>query len=163
MLSDVAPSILAAVGERVPASMVGESLWNLWSRGAVATPAPSVTAGARGWGLRSATYKLIVEPADVGPPRTELYDLTRDAGEGRNVAARHPRVTAALTRRLVKRLAALTGVLIEEGTPPGCPLCGSEQMAAFWDLMTNPPAPASHDELDAATRERLRALGYVDR
>jgi hypothetical protein len=36
-------------------------------------------------------------------------------------------------------------------------------MSAFYDQTVSTPPPAAEPGVDAATRERLRALGYVDR
>jgi arylsulfatase A-like enzyme len=165
MLIDVAPTLLEAAGGPVPPSMVGTSLWPLLDARPArnGSPAvgggPSLTRGARGWALRSASRKLIVEPEAV-----ELYDLRRDPGERRNVAHRYPRAAAALHRRLVARVSRLGG------TPPPmaddlpvCPLCASADMTTFFKLVRTAQHKGVVDiAIDDATRERLRLLGYVD-
>jgi hypothetical protein len=50
-----------------------------------------------------------------------------------------------------------------EGMPPMCPLCGYDQTAAFWDQVLSEARVDERHGVDAATRERLRALGYADR
>lgn len=65
--------------------------------------------------LRTHEWKLIValEPDLHGFPRTELYHLTEDPAEKRNVAKERPEAVRELTRRMrehVKRRAAETGL-----------------------------------------------------
>ena len=166
MLSDVAPSILGAAGVPAASTMTGENLWPLWSGaadGAATDRRPSVSHGARGWALRSSSYKLIFEEPSDAPVHVELYALERDAHERRDLAVRHPRAVAALARRLSRRISSLTGAIALFGVPPVCPLCRWEQMPAFYDQTVSAPPPAAEPGVDAATRERLRALGYVDR
>ena len=67
----------------------------------------------------------------------ELYDLARDARERRNLASEHEVVARALRGEAESWLAACRG--LAEASPP---------LAA--------------DSLDAAARERLRALGYAN-
>jgi arylsulfatase A-like enzyme len=162
MLGDVAPSILDAAGIPRPASMSGESLWPIWSGEDedASGEAASVSRGIRGWALRTRNWKLIAE--DVGgSPHVELYALTRDPGERRNLADRHPRVVAALRRRLGRRVAELTGIA-QPGPLPVCPLCRYSEMKEFWDGALMPATGGDESVIDAATRARLRALGYLD-
>ena len=93
-------------------------------------------------------------------PRAELYALSRDPGERRNLAHRHPRAVAALRRRLARRVAGLTGT-VQSGPLPTCPLCLYSEMGAFWDGALMRAAGGEESVIDAATRERLRALGYA--
>ena len=74
--------------------------------------------------------KLIL--ADRGP--AELYDLSADPGETRNLAAERPELAAELGARL-------------------------EAWSGGWR-----PAPSVEGEpvLDEATRQALRSLGYLD-
>jgi arylsulfatase A-like enzyme len=162
MLLDVGPSLLDAAGIAIPPSMVGTSLAPLWAAGdesGVVRSGGALSRGARGWALRTASRKLIVE-TDV----LELYDLERDPGERRNVAHLYPRATAHLQHRLWKRVALLGGLRHAPGElVPGCPLCAPTDLFAFFQLVT----AAQHRgmqaiEVSAETRERLQALGYVD-
>lgn len=168
MLGDVAPTILEAAGLRMPPTMSGTSLWKRSARDATSEPAlrdggvGSVSRGARGWALRSASYKLIFEQAPGRPPHVELYAIRRDPAERRNLASRYPRAVAALTRRLSRRVTSLTGAVGSDGLPPRCPSCGYHDMAAFWDGILGTAATPTDPMVDAATRERLRALGYTD-
>jgi len=168
MLSDIAPSILAAAGIPKGATMTGENLWPLMSvdasgDGPVPSWRASISRGTLGWVLRSTSHKLTFELCAVGPCRLELYALDRDPEERRNLAKSHPRAVAALIGRLSRRVASLTGVLGMEGMPPMCPLCGYDQTAAFWDQVLSEARVDERPGVDAATRERLRALGYADR
>ena len=45
--------------------------------------------------------------------------------------------------------------------PPTCPLCLYSEMGAFWDGALMRAAGGEESVIDAATRERLRALGYA--
>jgi hypothetical protein len=167
MLSDVAPSILAAAGIPRPATMVGRDLWSSWSAATANADdragggAPSVSRGARGWALRSRSYKLIAQQVAGTPTRFELYDLRRDPHERKNLASRHPRAVEALRWRLTRRVAALTGTAMAPDLPV-CPLCQYGEMEAFWDGALMQAAGGDASAIGAATRERLRALGYAD-
>ncbi len=134
-LIDVAPTLLALAGSAPPAAMSGASRGSDFER--VQGP-PEIVAeiiyGASYWArvLKSGSAKLLV--ARFGDREaTELYDLASDPRELHDRAAEDPAVTEALRRRL------------EE-------LVGSPAEAAAAD---------STAEFDAATIERLRALGYV--
>ena len=164
MLSDVAPSILAAAGVPAASTMTGRNLWEVWSGAVSPEPPrqPSVSHGARGWALRSSSYKLIFEQSPGAPRHVELYALKGDPRERHNLAAGHPRAVAALTRRLSRRITSLTGAVAPAGAPPACPLCRYDEMAAFWDQTVSATPPKAEPGVDAATRERLRALGYTD-
>ena len=100
-LVDVMPTVLDLVGRPIPA-MDGISLVDLM-RGRPRGPGRDVYAESfyprrLGWAplrtLRDDRFKLI------DAPRPELYDLSRDPFEQRNVLAQHPMVAAALRARL---------------------------------------------------------------
>jgi arylsulfatase A-like enzyme/Tfp pilus assembly protein PilF len=103
-LADVAPTLLARAGvEPLPAGD-GVDLAPLWS-GDAAEPRPALVETIAthlhfGWspvfGVRSEGYKYI------RAPRPELYDLTADPAETRNLASRE-----------VERVAALDGLVTE--------------------------------------------------
>ena len=81
--------------------------------------------------MRTTSWKLI---EDHLPPGVQLYDLTTDPGETRNLAAEHPDI--------VERL---------------------EQALARWKELQKPldvAHPASEVTLDAEEVEKLKALGY---
>jgi arylsulfatase A-like enzyme len=89
----------------------------------------------RWWAIREGDLKLIRIPLGQGRYETELYDLSEDPGELRDLSAERP----ALERRLAERLEARRAVLME----------------AF--EATVAPAPESDEDL-----EMLRSLGYVE-
>lgn len=139
-LLDVAPTLLAQARVASPPALAGRDLL-------AAPPEPdepvviwnATTYPERYIGLRTPAWKYLrrVRPEDgVGAiaPRgaEELYDLRADPGETRDLASQQPEQVAARRDELVRRLA-------EMGTAP-------ERVAP---------------EVDAATEERLRALGYA--
>jgi arylsulfatase A-like enzyme len=102
------------------------------------------------YALRTDRWKLVTNPEGhrvdndfyTGAPgpgfviaAEELYDLSADPGERRNVAHEYPEVAARLRARLAERVRAAQARALGE-------------------------APAS-DSLDAETADALRALGYV--
>jgi arylsulfatase A-like enzyme len=85
--------------------------------------------------LRRGDWKLIKSndgPRGLAP--VELYDLAFDAGEQKNATAEDPATTAQLDDEMRKQIMAATGNAV----------AGEET------------------EMDEATKERLRALGYMD-
>lgn len=167
MLLDVAPSILSAAGSAIPPSMVGTDLWPLW-HAADAEPGAhhvvhggggSVTRGARGWALRTASRKLIVEAHGL-----ELYDLERDPAERHNVAHRYPRAVSALRSRLSRRLTHLTRAPRPFGDElPTCPFCSSADLLPYFAIVRASQRPERGEiPIDDDTRDKLHALGYVD-
>jgi arylsulfatase A-like enzyme len=141
-LVDVAPTLLALAGAPIPPGLDGVDLAPLW-RGEVAAVRDSalseVEAGPQGGqgsvaALRDEHYKLI-ERMPGG--QRQLFDLRDDPAEIKDISRREPRVV----KRLLKELRARRRVgRLERG----------EGMV-----------PAAQPTMDAATLERLRALGYV--
>lgn len=131
-LIDVAPTILTVAGLPVPGVMEGRSLL---SRPPVASwPDQSVFSqyGSHLYSIRTPRWKLIDRPA-VG--RSELFDLRRDPGETRDVAAEQPEVARKLLDELMAWRQARSRRHDHEG-------------------------PAA--EISEATRNDLRALGYAE-
>lgn len=130
-LVDVLPTALEATGIARPETD-GRSLWPLLTRGA--QPGPRLLA-AEGTLRRPERRALLRWPlklvTDEEQGRCELYDLARDPGERRDLAAERPEDVAHLKERLERLLVA------------------------------RPPAQAGEGQLSAAEREELRALGYV--
>lgn len=110
--TDVAPTVLDAAGLPVPTTMEGRSFWPLLTA--------ETTMGGHDrvislecsyqakWSLCNDRYKLILarEPDFMGNPPRELYDLVADPDERHNIAAREPRVVAALEQELEEWITA---------------------------------------------------------
>lgn len=108
---DFLPTIAALAGVDVPATLApdGEDLSALW-KGAAASPRKtslhwewlsSVQGSQDGYlpppvCVRDGDWKLFVNHAGKEP---QLYDIAKDPGEHRDVAADHPEVVAALTQQ----------------------------------------------------------------
>jgi arylsulfatase A-like enzyme len=97
---DILPSLFEAIEMEVPSSMDGPRFWKDLtgeSSGAGRDRIMSVdcTLGTA-WSVRTAKYKLILSEG----PRRELYDLTADRGEERDIASQHPEVAAELENEL---------------------------------------------------------------
>jgi len=86
--------------------------------------------------LRARKFKLIVIPHPEGR-EYELYNLRRDPGEARNLAARRPRRVRKLERKLDAWLAA-------------------------HPLATKGRTAEPTESLDPELEERLRELGYIN-
>ena len=90
-MSDVAPTILEAIGVPVPEDMEGASAWKMITGEAAEGGHQRVISAEctwqAKWSLRTDTHKLIVarDPGVRGGPERELYDLVRDPGETANV------------------------------------------------------------------------------
>lgn len=133
---DVTPTVLDLVGVAPPQPLHGQSLLPLMLDPDGGEPRPAYSESMAvhlqyGWsalyGLRTGTHKFI------DAPRPELYDLQRDAGEGKNLLRDEP----GLGDKLRVQLAALR-----------------EEIAA------GAPATEAAD-LDQETLGMLAALGYV--
>jgi choline-sulfatase len=132
---DIVPTIADAVGLSRDSTSDGESLVPLLEGG---TRAEAPVSVAESWyprlhfGWSELRSARVGEWKYIAAPAPELYDLRSDRGEQRNLARDRPAVAA--------RLAAEVGRLTTS--------------APDKDAVAVP-------QPDAATRERLRALGYV--
>jgi len=145
-LVDLVPTLLDLLGVSAPEGLAGRSLESLL-RGAddAAPPYVFVEAGVREpsqRAVRQGRWKLVHFRAAEDRrlyrmPEWALYDLDSDPGERRNVLAEHPERAAEL-REALRRYA---DTAVASGRDGG-------------DLEL--------EELDAQTREQLRALGYLD-
>lgn len=146
-LVDVLPTLLAGLEIAAPAGLPGRDLRPALTGGGLGTaPIFSVTAYLNQMtGLRQGPWKLVHTPK--APPPAEgdpwspyyaaaesfsLYDLAADPGESRDLSSAEPSRTAAMRDSLL-------GWEKTHGIPMG---------------------RDSGVDLDAATRERLEALGY---
>ncbi|HYC54795.1 MAG TPA: sulfatase [Candidatus Binatia bacterium] len=133
-LLDVAPTVLAASGVPIPERYQGRDLFSQ-------TPPPQALFAEEDHegnilhSIRTEKWKLIT--ANEGNPRglapVELYDMSTDRGETRNVAGDNAAVVEELKTNLdaLKQLAASRAVAGESAA------------------------------IDAAAQEKLRSLGYV--
>jgi arylsulfatase A-like enzyme len=133
-LVDVMPTVLELLGVAPPARIHGRSLLPLL-RGEAWPPRPVFSAWGRAQlrALRDGRFKHVRRWS-----REELYDLQRDPGERQNLAG----VEQGTARKLAAEAERL------------------EREAASLLASVGPGKPV---EPDAETRERLRALGYIDR
>jgi len=154
---DIAPTLLEIAGVEVPEAMWGRSLAGLMhgERSGDRETLCEIEDG-RGAAILAGGWKYHTRTADsVDDPRTfrrriavrgryapeELYDLSADPGEQRNLAAADPRRARALWDLLDARLSAAR--------------------AAFAALTAGGPPPPRPREDDEHLRQ-LKALGYVE-
>lgn len=184
-LLDVAPTLLAGVGLPVPASMVGRDFWPLlaggWNRHFARLrsgwDAPAVSYKNADWGLagawssRTASRKNIV--MEGLPPESSLvesYDLAGDPFEKTNLAAAKPLETAAeAISGLQDDLRRLEVEIPKEmRSLPACAHCSWAEISTFLDMVdprlrdTEGKDGKAARPVDDETRERLRALGYLN-
>jgi arylsulfatase len=103
---DLAPTILEAAGEEVPAEMDGESAWQLMRGESTAAGRDRIfscecTWQAK-WSMRTERYKFIKarKPDLYDSPERELYDLSADPGELHNQVDAQPTLAAKLEQEL---------------------------------------------------------------
>ena len=143
-LMDVLPTIADLLGVAVEPPVEGHSLVPLME-GVETADRTALTGNTRRGpprlGVRALGFKYIVTtgpdettpPLSPPPPARQLYDLAADHAERRNLAAERPALVASLQRLL-------------DGAPGDRP-AGEEAVI---------------EDGDAALRERLRALGYIE-
>jgi arylsulfatase A-like enzyme len=107
---DVFPTLVDLLGLAPPPGLSGTRLTPLLQGGRAAAPPAISEIGSlqdsdlTGVAIRSSDWKLIQQ---YEPPSVKLYDLKRDPGERRDVAADHAAVAAGLLRQLAVWRAAL--------------------------------------------------------
>lgn len=133
-VGSIAPTLLALAGLPLPAEMELPPLPGLGL--AAGQKEESIYAGCGDWlAVRSGRYKLIAHRGHLRYGKA--YDLERDPGETENVADEHAS-TAAELRNLAR---------------------------AYWARLPSEEGgktPGTKRILDETTRERLRALGYLE-
>lgn len=103
---DVAPSILDACGIDIPEEMDGKSFYRQWTGEEEASGYDRFVTLESTWqakyALRTARNKFILsrEPDLLGNPMRELYDLSSDPEEERNIAESEPKLAAEMEREL---------------------------------------------------------------
>jgi arylsulfatase A-like enzyme len=115
---DIAPTVLDVEGLEGNPRMSGQSMLPLARGRAEPAPRPVLTEGRASRALLWENWRIVVHDAvpgeaasrdagapDGGPPEDELYDLTDDPGERRNVATQHPDVVAEMRARLAAAMA----------------------------------------------------------
>lgn len=131
---DVAPTILKLIGEGVPPAMQGKALPGLGLTGERTPSEPIYTHCGDLLAIRRGRLKLLTSKSGALPD--EVYDLERDGSEELNLLAKNPSAGRELRR----------------------------WATAYWQMAS--PKGEQHyrasKELDASTRERLRALGYLE-
>jgi arylsulfatase len=125
---DIAPTILDAVSGRAATPMSGRSLYGALAHGAKLADAIGMAEIplANSYALRVGKLKLILRPG-----RTELYDLSQDPGETRDLRSARPEEVDRLTKLLHRLLSQRS-----ESTTKAEPLSAHE-------------------------REVLKSLGYI--
>jgi arylsulfatase A-like enzyme len=133
-VGSIAPTLLALAGLPHPASMVLPLLPGLGLDSGRGTE-PVYVSCENQLAVRSGRYKLIT--IRNGTPIDEVYDLENDPGERENLAGERPALTAELRR-----------------------LAGAYWQQARLEAQGKPPG--EERVIDEITRERLRALGYLE-
>lgn len=131
---DVAPTVLDLAGVKIPEAMQGRSLAD--GQGVKESFAEEDLEGNRLRSLRTLTWKTTLASAGNprGLPEVALFDLAADPGEIHNIAEGREGRWKAMRARMDHTLGEALRAAVT-----------GEQV-----------------EVDAATRERLRALGYVE-
>ena len=133
-LIDLAPTILGALGAPPIAASPGVSLWPLLTGGA-APPARDLLAERPRYGPdRGAVIRWPYKAVvDLEGGPQLLFELEEDPGEQVNLSAKYPAIMASLRAAITQQVA----------------------------MRRTRPTPGAAT-LDSATRERLRALGYLE-
>lgn len=105
-VSDIAPTLLEAVGLPIPDQMEGRSFWELLTGkqqvGGYERVISAECSWQAKWSLRNDHYKFILarEPDYYGTPLRELYDLKADPREERNIVEGKPEIARELEAEL---------------------------------------------------------------
>jgi|GEM_PF-1279014 len=133
--SSILPTVLSLIGESAPADVEGESLVPLIEGTCAAWDRAALAYSGKEYGLRADAWKVVIDFSDGS---RSLYDLANDPGEEVNVFSDHETRGARMADSLLARIQRLEGELPK----------AQEDASPF-------------EGLDRQTRERLRALGYI--
>lgn len=137
---DVLPTLLALVGASAPAGLEGQDLISAIEHDPLPGLSESMLLGEEKKAWLEPPLKLIFKPTWAEQERLELYDLTADPGEERNLAGERTEEAQALLSRLNARRAEL------------------ETLKGPY----SPPPVTSGRGIPANTLETLKALGYTN-
>ena len=134
-IADISPTILEALGLPATEGVFGRSLWGVLTRGEVVPERELIAEGV----LYGPEQKALVRwpqkaTLNVVSRERRLYDLSTDPTEQRNLAGTQPAVVNSMLSDLVDRVREATRARVQR------------HAAA----------------IPAETREKLRALGYLD-
>jgi len=122
-VSDIAPTLLEAVGLPIPATMEGHSFWKLLTGeekvgGHTRVISAESTWQAK-WSLRTDRYKFILArtPDLAGHLPRELYDLVADPREERNLVNEQPGTASAMEAELEAWIADRLKALGKDADP----------------------------------------------
>ena len=165
MLSNIAPSLLEATGIDRPASMMGNSLWPVWTGHSDLNRSPGALSQTDGsWALRAGSHKLIAKVPPIGEDAVLLYDVENDPGEQVDLIDREGERASAMVEQLRTRLGDF-GVSSSPGMLPECPDCRTNAAGSFLQgVMEDDPAKIEifRQNVREETEARLKALGYVE-
>jgi arylsulfatase len=120
---DVTPTLLEAADIAIPEEMDGRSFWPLLTGSGAIEERDRIFACESTWQakwcIRTQTHKLILarEPDRYGNPDRELYDLTEDPGETRNLAEADPVLAARMEQDLEDWIATRVSELGKDQDP----------------------------------------------
>jgi arylsulfatase A-like enzyme len=137
-LVDVMPTVLDALGEKIPDQLVGRSFLPALRGQSDAAPRAAVSGFFRAWRtLATGRLKLVQH----GTERASLYDVQSDPGETKDLASEQP-IALAYTRGLL-------GLTLAEDAGDDDALRAARNHEGV------------RTTIDAKTEAQLKALGYV--
>ena len=148
-LVDVMPTLLDAVGQEKPETLVGESfLSELQGRGSSA-PRATVSGFMESWRTLGVGSLKLIQRA---PENMWLYDVAQDPGETKDVAKERP-----IALRYARGLLGVTLTESQSGKSYGAP----KPDKPAGDVKKQREHKEEKTDIDPETEAQLRALGYV--